>query len=103
MTTKNVDAYEFLKKLNKGPLTFGQMIEALRKCDEIAQTDLARKVGISRAYLCDIEKERRTVSPALAAKLAKAMKYSVEHFVSVALRDQLRKAGLRLKIHLEAA
>jgi DNA-binding XRE family transcriptional regulator len=29
-------------------------------CDEISQTDFAKKLGVSKAHLCDIEKGRRT-------------------------------------------
>ena len=98
-----VEAENFLNKLRKEPLTFGTMIHSLRECDEISQAELARKVRISRANLCDIEKERRTVSPAMAAKFARVMGYSVNQFVALALQDQLRKAGLKLKVDLKAA
>lgn len=94
---------QFLQRLRGGPLTFGRMIESLRICDEIPQAELARKMGISRAQLCDIEKGRRPVSPERAAKFATVMGYSVSQFVSVALEDQLRKAGLKLRIDLKAA
>ncbi|MBF0493355.1 MAG: helix-turn-helix transcriptional regulator [Deltaproteobacteria bacterium] len=86
-----------------GVLSFGKMINSLRVCDEISQIDLAKKTGISRAFLCDIEKGRRLASPALAAKLAKLMGYSVEHFISVAIQDQLRRDGIHLKVSLKAA
>ena len=59
MTTKNKDALSFLKKLNKGSLTFGQMLQSLRECEEVSQTELASKVGISRSRLCDIEREEK--------------------------------------------
>jgi plasmid maintenance system antidote protein VapI len=98
-----MEAEEFLNHLRKGPLTFGKMITSLRECDEISQVDLARKMGISRAQLCDIEKERRAVTPAMAAKFAKVMRYSVHQFVALAIEDQLRKAGLKLKVDLKAA
>jgi len=57
MTTKS-EARKFLEKLNKGPISFGQLVESHRVCDEISQAELARKMEISRAHLCDIEKGR---------------------------------------------
>jgi transcriptional regulator with XRE-family HTH domain len=94
---------EYMAKLNGCPLTFGQMIESLRETDEISQVELARRLKISRAQLCDIEKGRRVVVPKRAAQFAKVMGYSVDQFVAVALEDQLRRAGLPRKVTLNAA
>jgi transcriptional regulator with XRE-family HTH domain len=102
MTTKS-EARKFLQKLNKGPISFGQLVESHRLCDEISQAELARKMGISRAHLCDIEKGRRLVSAERAAKFAKALGYSVSSFVTAALEDQLRKAGLKMRVTIDAA
>ncbi|MDO8520466.1 MAG: helix-turn-helix transcriptional regulator [Deltaproteobacteria bacterium] len=97
------NAVKFLEGLRGGPLTFGRMIESFRKCDEVTQERLAHKMGISKAHLCDIEKGRRMVSPGRAAKFARVMGYMIEQFVAVAIEDQLRKAGLKMKVLLKAA
>jgi len=102
MTIKS-EARRFLEKLNKGPISFGQLLESHRVCDEISQAELARKMGISRAHLCDIEKGRRLVSAERAAKFAKALGYPVSSFVTAALEDQLRKAGLKMRVSIDAA
>jgi hypothetical protein len=57
---------------------------------------------ISRAHPCDIEKGRRTVSAERAAQFARVLGYSVNQFVATALEDQLRKAGLKVRVHLDA-
>lgn len=104
MTTKRLSqAKTVLKKLRGGPLSFGQMIESIRLCDEVSQAELARKLQISRAQLCDIEKGRRTVTPERAAAFAKVLGYSVNQFVSVALEEQLERAGLAYRVELKAA
>ena len=102
MTTKS-EARKLLEKLNKGSISFGQLVESHRHCDEISQAELARKMGISRAHLCDIEKGRRLVSAERAAKFAKALGYPVSSFVTAALEDQLRKAGLKMRVTIDAA
>ncbi len=102
-TSTKSEAVRFFEKLNGGPLTFGQMIESLRLCDEVSQTALARRMKISRAHLCDIEKGRRTVSAERAAQFARVLGYSVNQFVATALEDQLRKAGLNVRVQLDAA
>ena len=103
MNTKKSDAKKYLEALRGGPLSFGRMIESLRQADQISQTVLAKKMHISRAHLCDIEKGRRTVTVKRAAQFAKAMGYSINQFVAVAFDDQLRKAGLMGKVHLDVA
>lgn len=56
MTTKKKgSARKYLEKLRGEPLTFGRMIKSMRQCDELTQVELAEKMGISKAYLCDIE------------------------------------------------
>ena len=102
-TSAKSSAIKFLERLRGGPLTFGRMIESIRLCDEISQVDLARKMKISRAHLCDIEKGRRAVSAGRAAQFARVLGYSVNQFVATALEDQLRKAGLKVRVRLDAA
>ena len=79
------------------------MIASVRVADEIPQAELARRVGISRANLCDIEKGRRSVTVKRAVQFARILGYSVNQFVAVAVEDQLRKAGLKVRVRLEAA
>jgi len=71
MSTKS-KARKYIEKLNDGPITFGQYVEAHRLCDDLSQTDLARRMRVSRAYLCDVEKGRRLVSVERAAGFAKS-------------------------------
>jgi antitoxin HigA-1 len=105
MSTKNIKstAVKFLEKTCGGPLTFSNLIEPIRLADEISQSEFAIKLGISKSHLCDIEKGRKAVSPARAAKFAKILKYSEEQFVSLALQYQVTKAGLNLKIDVKRA
>lgn len=97
-STKN-----FLKKLNKGPLSFGQLLASLRATDEISQADLARKLKVSRGLICDIEKGRRTPSIELAAKIAKILGYPVEPLIKQVFQDQLWDAKIKLQVKVEAA
>ena len=103
MSTKKSDARKFLEKLRGAPLSFGKMIESLRLADEISQVDLAKKMNLSRAYVCDIEKGRRMVSLDRAADFAKVMGYSVNQFIAVAIEDQLREIGVTARVKLEVA
>jgi len=79
------------------------MIESIRVADEISQVELAQKLKISRAHLCDIEKGRRLVSPERAARFSEVLGYSTKQFVAVSIEDSLRKAGIPFKVRLDAA
>ena len=97
-TKKTINALEFMDKLDGGPLTFGQMIWSTRVCDEISQEQFAKLLGISKSHLCDIEKERKNVSPERAFKFAKILGYSPELYVTLAVQGVLDKAGIDMKV-----
>jgi len=106
MTTKRLSdssESELERKLLGRPLTFGEAVEALRVRDEITQSVLAKKIGISRQYLCDLEKGRRLVSPEQAARFAKAFGHPPRVLVQLALQDSIRASGLKLRVAVQAA
>lgn len=100
---KKSDAETFLKRITEGPLTFGRALKSIRMCDDFSQTDFAKKLGISKAHLCDIEKERRMVSPARAWAWGKKLGYPPEQFVELALQMELKRDGLDYIVRLESA
>lgn len=99
----NAETEAFLESITGGPLTFGRMMESFRKCDEVSLETYAKKLGISRAHLCDIEKGRKMVSPERAARFAKVLGYPVYPFVELALQASVDNAGLKMKVNVEAA
>jgi transcriptional regulator with XRE-family HTH domain len=105
MTTKpkKSEAVEFLESLTKGPLTIGHLLYSLRKSDEISQVEFAKKLGISKQTLCDIEKERTAVSSARAARFAKKLKFPPAFFIQLALQEELKREGIRLSVKVEVA
>jgi transcriptional regulator with XRE-family HTH domain len=105
MTTKRhkSKARNHILKLRGRKLTFGALLVSVRATDELSQSEMARRLGISRAHLCDVEKERRFVSPERAAHFAKALGYSVAQFVALSLETRLNRMGLNLKIDVKEA
>ena len=93
-----VDALE--KEL--GPMSFAGFIRGARASKDLSQVDMAKKLGISRSTLCDIEKGRHLVSPGLAASIAKTCGLSVKIAVLASLQDQLRKSKLKMTLALVA-
>jgi transcriptional regulator with XRE-family HTH domain len=99
---KKSKAIRALERLCGGPLTFGQALVAIRKCDEIPQDACARRLKISKSHLCDIEKGRKTVSPERAAKWAAILGYPESVFVQLAIQAELDAAGLNYRVAIEA-
>lgn len=102
MTTKKWYGLEDMEK-KYGPMTLGRFVKAFRQSDEISQTAYAKKLGISRANLCDIEKGRKPVSLERAARIAKAIGVSEITLIQLALQDQLRREKLPYEVELRSA
>jgi len=100
---KPIDARRHLEKLIGGPLTFGLMIESTRLAEEMTLEPFARRLGVSRAYLCDVEKGRRKVSVERAAAWARKLGYLESQYVALALQAEVTAAGLNLKVSVKAA
>jgi transcriptional regulator with XRE-family HTH domain len=94
--------HDFMAKL-VGPLTFAKVVSSTRKCDEISLTDFAQKLGVSRQYLCDVEKGRRAVSLERASQWARLLGYHEGQWVQLALQQELDSAGLKFRVSVEAA
>ena len=99
----STDALAFLDDLLGEPLTFGGALRAVREREDLSQTALAELMGVGRQTVCDLEQGRRLASPGLAAKYARVLKHHEGQFVRLALQDQVRKAGLKLRVKIEAA
>jgi len=100
---KRSEAMKLLEEISGGPLTLGRAIESLRKVQELSQDECARKLGVSKSHLCDVEKGRKTVSPERAAKWARTLGYPESVLVRLAIQGELDAAGLKYKVEIEAA
>jgi len=66
-------ALTYLEKINKGLLSFGDMLLSLRETDELTQADLAKKLKVSRGlkriyfllFLPKKIKQRKIIFPLL--------------------------------------
>lgn len=66
----------------------------VRHSMSISEADLACKRKVSRSMICDIEKGRVLVSPALAMKIARIGKFPEDMAIKYCLEDQLKKAEI---------
>lgn len=61
----------------------------------LSQADLAKKLGLSQASLCDLESGRRIPSPRRAAALARKLGLPEPTFIGLALEHVLCQQDLR--------
>lgn len=102
-TKKKSAAMRFLERRAGGPLTLGGLLEAIRLGEEASLAAFAKELRVSRSHLCDIEKGRKSVSPARAARFARILGYPEDQFVRLALQAMIEEAGLKLNVRVEAA
>lgn len=86
-----------------GPMTFGAFLTAVRANMNLSQAELARRVKVSRSMICDIEKGRVLVSPALAMKIAKVGSFPQDLAIKFCLQDQLQRAKIKMTVDVKAA
>jgi len=102
MTTKRWYGLKDLE--NKfGSMTIGLFLRAFRESEELSQVAYSKKLRLSRANLCDIEKGRKLVSPSRAAKMAKVLGVPPEVLIQLAIQDELRMAHLNYRVELKKA
>ncbi len=53
-------------------LTFRQMLREIRDGHELSQKDMAKRIGITPQYLCDLEQGRRLGSVEVVEKICTA-------------------------------
>lgn len=102
MTINKKIASEYLDK-KYGEMSLGDFLRSLRESDEISQVDFSARLKISRANLCDIEKNRKLVSPERAARFSKILNFPEKFFVKLALEDLLRQSKLKYQVELNAS
>lgn len=90
----------FLENLTGRKMTLGNLLWSIRECEEISQSAFAKLLGVSRQYLCDVERGRRIVSTKAAAAFAKKLGYSSLQFIRLAIQDELNKNGFHLEVEI---
>ena len=100
---KPSDAAKYLESLAGGRLTLGNLLASIRQGEDLSLVEFAKKLSVSRQYLCDIEHGRRFVSPKAAAEYAKKLGYSKQQFVRLCLQDLVDRDGLHLTIDVREA
>ena len=67
------------------------------------QVELAKKVGVSKQFLSDVEHDRKDVGISFAKKISEALGYSIESFIELLIRNQLKRQDLNYIVELKKA
>ncbi|WP_423063068.1 helix-turn-helix transcriptional regulator [Candidiatus Paracoxiella cheracis] len=102
-TKRSEKSLTLLETISGKKLTLGNVLWSIRECEEESQTAFAKRIGLSRQYLCDLEHNRRGLSLKKAANLAKKLGYSEEQFIRLALQDAVNREGLRFEVEVRKA
>jgi transcriptional regulator with XRE-family HTH domain len=86
-----------------GKMTLGTFLRSWRLSEGLSQAEFARRLGMSPANLCDVEKGRKGVSAKKAANIARRLGYSAQVLVQLAINDELSAAGLPFTVKLDVA
>lgn len=98
-TKKFLDIKSLEKKL--GPMTVGLFLRAFREADGLSQTQFGKKLRLSRANICDLEKGRKYISAERAMRIAKILGVPETVLIQLALQDSLRAARLNYTVALK--
>ena len=100
MSIKNHSSKEFFAEY--GELTFAEVLRGFRLSDEFTQIEFAKKLGISPANLCDLEKGRKLPTATRAAAIARKIGLPEELLIQVAIQDELRKQKIKYRVSIAA-
>ncbi len=81
-------------------LTLGSLLLSIRQADEMTQVAFSELLDISKQQLCDIEHNRKCVSPKLAAIYAEKLGYSKEQFIRLSLQDLIDRDQLDVVVDI---
>jgi len=99
-TPKSDKSLQFLESLTGKKMTLGNLLWSLRECEEMSQIEFAKKLDISRQYLCDVERGRRIIGTKTAALFANKLGYSPVQFIRLAIQDDLNKNGFHFDVEI---
>lgn len=85
---------EKLEQLAGEKLTLNHLLKSIRLSEELSQVEFAKKLGVSKQFVCDLEHDRRLLSLKMAKEFALKLGYSEAQFIRICLQDLVNSQGL---------
>ena len=92
----------FLEEISGEAFSFSSILRGFRAREDMTQDQLAKKIGVTKSYISDLENQRRYATVDQAQVFAKKLKEPVELWVTTALQDMLVRAGIPGQIKIVA-
>lgn len=80
-----------------GPLTVGMLLRVHRNELGLSQTELAKKLRVTVAFISNVENGRKKLSLRKTMEIAKKIKANYKHFALIWLEEESRPNGLTSK------
>lgn len=100
---RNAETNAFLVSLNKGPLTFGQLLSSVREAEGVSLAPFAEKLVVSRQHLHQLESGQKRVSPERAVRFARVLGQSEGFFLQLSLQDLTNDSGIASSVSVKVA
>lgn len=100
--TRIIDGEEFYSARDvfkdfESNLTIGEFIRDMRLCEEVTQTELAKRLGISKQALSDIEHNRKPVGVQFIKKFCNEINIEPEPLLKIYFRNLMKKTHQKMK------
>lgn len=96
---KTLDATAWANEKFKN-LKFGEFVKNIREADGVSQSELAKRIGVTRQYLNAVELDKTPINIDLVVDIAKALGYPEFLFLEVCLNDLFRRKGVLCRVKL---
>ena len=100
MSTKRIGMAEIEKQY--GPLTFGRLLKSHREGEELSQVVMAKKLGLSKQSLNDLERGRKIPSIRRAVQIAKKIGLLEDLIVQLVLQGQVDKEKIKVRVTVDS-
>ena len=100
MSTKKIGIAELEKQY--GPLTFGRLLKSHREGEELSQVEMAKKLGLSKQSLNDLESGRKVPSIKRAVQIAKKIGLLEDLMIQLVLQEQVDKEKINVRVTVES-
>ncbi len=82
---------KLIEGILKEEFSFAMEIRAYRTREGLSQDDLAKKLGVKKSYISNIENKRDRVSPIQAVIFAQKLKENPIYWLKTVLQDQVNE------------
>ena len=89
-----------LEAVSGEAFTLSNLLRSIREGENLSQVEFSKKLSVSKQFICDLEHNRRSVSPKMAENFALKLGYSPKQFVRLCLQEMIKNQDLDYEVQL---